>query len=72
MVDRYNIGVQNQRADIGAYEFHIHRADTIYGVLCLCMCVSWCMLVQGCDCTIRIIVNFIVSLLSSKYNPSIL
>ena len=28
---RYNIGAQNQHADSGTYEFHIHRAYIIYG-----------------------------------------
>ena len=30
MVDEFNIGAQNQHADSGAYEFHIHRAYIIY------------------------------------------
>ena len=33
MVDGHNIGARNQHADSGAYEFHIHRAYIIYGVL---------------------------------------
>ena len=33
MVDGYNIGARNQHADSGAYEFHIHRAYIIYGVM---------------------------------------
>ena len=31
MVDEYNIGAQNQHAEGGAYEFHIHRAYIIHG-----------------------------------------
>ena len=34
MVDGYNIGAQNQHADSGAYEFHIHGAYIIYGTTC--------------------------------------